>query len=136
MRQVLVYSGSLSWGIIPTTRNRLPFEPGRNGLVGLEQRMEINSPLSLVMFAPPPISTPRGPIAPKFTGAGDTSIGLAEAYRGLAAELDCHYFDAGSVIAASPADGIHLDADQHRRRGTVLAGFVAALPSFARPSER
>ena len=87
MQQILVYSDSLSWGIIPTTRQRLPFEqrwpgvmentllsseksvrviedclngrrtvwedpykPGRNGLVGLAQRIEINSPLSLVIL--------------------------------------------------------------------------------------
>ena len=214
MQQVLVYSDSLSWGIVPTTRQRLPFDarwpgvmegaltgrghsvrviedclngrrtvwedpfkPGRNGLVGLEQRIEINSPLSLVMLmlgtndfqsmhphaawhaaqgmaalvnavrrapiepgmpippvlviAPPPILIPKGPIAPKFTGAADKSIGLAEAYRGIATELGCPYFDAASVIAASPADGIHLDAEQHHRLGNALAGFVAALPEFA-----
>ncbi len=87
MRQVLVYSDSLTWGIIPTTRKRLPFDarwpgvmeialagrghsvrviedclngrrtvwedpfkPGRNGLAGLAQRVEINSPLSLVLL--------------------------------------------------------------------------------------
>jgi lysophospholipase L1-like esterase len=218
VQQVLVYSDSLSWGIVPTTRRRLPFDarwpgvmeialtgrghavriiedclngrrtvwedpfkPGRNGLAGLEQRIEINSPLSLVILmlgtndfqsmhphtawhaaqgiaalvnairrapiepgmpvppvlviAPPPILIPKGPIAPKFTGAGDKSVGLAEAYRGIATELGCHYFDAASVIAASPADGIHLDADQHERLGNALAGFVAALPGFALRSE-
>jgi lysophospholipase L1-like esterase len=219
VQQVLVYADSLSWGIVPTTRRRLPFDarwpgvmeialtgqghsvriiedclngrrtvwedpfkPGRNGLVGLAQRIEINSPLSLVMLmlgtndfqsmhphtawhaaqgiaalvnairqapiepgmpvppilviAPPPILIPRGPIAPKFTGAGDKSGGLAEAYRSIAAELGCHYFDAGSVIAASPADGIHLDADQHERLGNALAAFVVALPGFALSSAR
>jgi len=87
LQQILVYSDSLSWGIIPTTRGRLPFEarwpgvmeialtethhsvrviedclngrrtvwedpfkPGRNGLTGLAQRIEINSPLALVML--------------------------------------------------------------------------------------
>ena len=84
--QILVYGDSLTWGIIPDTRRRLPFDarwpgvlehdligagrrvrviedclngrrtawedpfkPGRNGLVGLEQRIEINSPLALVI---------------------------------------------------------------------------------------
>ncbi len=87
MDQILVYGDSLSWGIIPDTRQRLvferrwpqvlereliqsgcdarviedclngrrtvwddPFKPGRNGLVGLEQRMEVSSPLSLVIL--------------------------------------------------------------------------------------
>ena len=87
MQQVLVYSDSLSWGIIPTTRRRLsfdgrwpgvmeialtgqkhsvrviedclngrrtvwedPFKPGRNGLSGLAQRIEVNSPLALVLL--------------------------------------------------------------------------------------
>ena len=88
MRQILVYSDSLSWGIVPLTRKRLPFDqrwpgvmenrlnakgaavrvvedclngrrtvwddpykPGRNGLVGLAQRIEVNSPLALVILA-------------------------------------------------------------------------------------
>lgn len=87
MHQVLVYSDSLTWGIIPDTRKRLafeqrwpgvmenvlnatgtktrviedclngrrtvledPFKPGRNGAVGLAQRIEIHSPLSLVIL--------------------------------------------------------------------------------------
>ena len=87
MQHILVYADSLSWGIIPTTRQRLafdqrwpgvmeialaaagtavrviedclngrrtvwddPFKPGRNGLVGLAQRIEIHSPLALVVL--------------------------------------------------------------------------------------
>lgn len=85
-QQILVYGDSLTWGIIPDSRRRLPFaarwpgvmeaallaggravrviedclngrrtawddpfKPGRNGLVGLEQRIEIHSPLALVI---------------------------------------------------------------------------------------
>lgn len=87
MQHILVYSDSLSWGIVPTTRRRLafeqrwpgvmelslgaagrrvrviedclngrrtvwddPFKPGRNGLAGLAQRIEIHSPLALVIL--------------------------------------------------------------------------------------
>lgn len=87
MQHILVYSDSLTWGIIPNTRQRLPFDqrwpgvmeialnqqghttrviedclngrrtvfedpykPGRNGLQGLSQRIEIHSPLSLVIL--------------------------------------------------------------------------------------
>ena len=87
MKQLLVYSDSLTWGIIPNTRKRLqfdirwpgvlegtlirsniptrviedclngrrtvwddPFKAGRNGLHGLAQRIEINSPLDIVIL--------------------------------------------------------------------------------------
>jgi len=216
MQQILVYSDSLTWGIIPATRKRLafdarwpgvmeialnerrqsvrviedclngrrtvwddPFKPGRNGLIGLAQRIEVNSPLTLVILmlgtndlqsmhphtawhaaqgiatlvgairqapiepgmpvppvlivAPPPILIPRGPIAAKFTGAADKAVGLADAYRSIASELGCPFFDAGSVTPASAVDGIHLDADQHRTLGLALARFVASLPGVSAP---
>ena len=87
MQHILVYSDSLSWGIIPMTRKRLlfdqrwpgvmeialcstgqkvrviedclngrrtiwddPFKPGRNGLIGLAQRIETHSPIALVVL--------------------------------------------------------------------------------------
>jgi lysophospholipase L1-like esterase len=87
MDQILVYSDSLTWGIIPNSRKRLPFDerwpgvlenklnvsglrvriiedclngrrtvwedpfkPGRNGRCGLAQRIEMHSPLSLVIL--------------------------------------------------------------------------------------
>ena len=87
MQHILVYADSLSWGIIPNTRNRLsfeqrwpgvmenklntqgasvrviedclngrrtvwddPFKAGRSGLVGIAQRIEIHSPLALVIL--------------------------------------------------------------------------------------
>ena len=87
MLQILVYSDSLTWGIIPNTRKRLafeerwpgvlenklnasgkrvrviedclngrrtvwedPFKPGRNGMHGLAQRIEMHSPLALVIL--------------------------------------------------------------------------------------
>ena len=87
MQHILVYGDSLSWGIVPGTRQRLafdarwpgvmegalaaqgrrvrviedclngrrtvwddPFKPGRNGLQGLAQRIEAQSPLALVVL--------------------------------------------------------------------------------------
>ena len=144
-----------------------PYKPGRNGLVGLEQRIEINSPLALVIVmlgtndfqsmhqhyawhsgqglaavlgairrapiepgmpipgilvvAPPPIQTPRGPIAPKFDGAAERCVGLAAAYERVAHEESCRFFDAATVTTSSTVDGVHLDADQHATLGRALA---------------
>jgi lysophospholipase L1-like esterase len=208
---ILVYGDSLTWGIIPGTRNRLPFQgrwagvlegrlresgtdvrviedclngrrtvwedpfkPGRNGLQGLAQRIEIHSPLALVILmlgtndfqfshahnnawaaaqgiatlvneirnapiepgmpvppvllvCPPPILSPKGAIAPKFSGAEARCQGLADAYREVSSRLSCHFFDAGSVTPASRVDGIHLDADQHLTLGEALAPVVARM---------
>jgi len=87
VQQILVYADSLSWGIVPNTRRRLPFDerwpgvmenslaargarvrviedclngrrtvwddpfkPGRKGIDSLPQRIEIHSPLALVIL--------------------------------------------------------------------------------------
>jgi lysophospholipase L1-like esterase len=211
VHQVLVYGDSLTWGIVPNTRQRLPFDqrwPGilenklnesgrrvrliedclngrrtvwedpfkqcRNGLVGLAQRIEMHSPLALVILmlgtndfqfshpynnawsaaqgiatlineirnapiepgmpvplilvvCPPPIQTPRGPVAAKFAGAEQRCAGLADAYRAVSSDLGCHFFDAASVTSSSRVDGIHLDADQHQALARALADVVNSI---------
>lgn len=211
MQHIFVYGDSLSWGIVPNTRKRFPFDqrwpgilenklrelgrsvritedclngrrtvwedcfkPGRNGMTGLAQRMEVHSPLALVILmlgtndfqfshpynnawsaaqgivalvneirrapiepgmpvppilvvCPPPISSPRGVLADKFSGAEQRCAGLSDAYRVACAELGCRFFDAASVTPSSRIDGIHLDADQHLALGTALSESVAAI---------
>ena len=212
MRHILVYGDSLSWGIIPMTRKRLPFESrwpgvlegvlnsrgvpvrvtedclngrrtvwddpfksGRNGLEGLAAKIEVHSPLALVMImlgtndfqsmhphsawhsaqgiaalvtairlapiepempvpsiliiAPPSIQNPKGPLAEKFMGADARCVGLAGAYREVAFNLKCHFFDSSTVTRASDVDGIHLDQHQHFELGQALANVVAGIAS-------
>lgn len=210
MRQILVYSDSLSWGIIPDTRQRLPFHQrwpgvmenkmlergasvrvienclngrrtvfedpykhGRNGLQGLAEVIEMHSPLSLVILmlgtndfqsmhphtawhaaqgvatligairqapiepgmpvppivviAPPPITTPKGNIAAKFAGAAQKCAGLSTAYQTICQQLDCTFFDAGSLVFSSVIDGIHLDTEQHLQLGSAVATLCLNL---------
>lgn len=210
MEQLLVYADSLSWGIIPTSRERLPFarrwpgvletelgdagedirvienclngrrtvwddpfKAGRNGAEGLAQVIEMHSPLRAVLLmlgsndfqvphtnnawscaqgvarliniireapiepgmpipqilvvAPPPLSAPRGPIAPKFQGARERSAGLAEELARVCGEQDTAFFDAGSIVETSPEDGIHLDVEQHQVLGNALVDPVMRL---------
>jgi lysophospholipase L1-like esterase len=211
MQQILIYGDSLTWGIIPGTRNRLafdqrwpgvlenkvntstrrirvmedclngrrtvwddPFKPGRNGLEGLAQRMEIHSPLALVILmlgtndfqfchpyndawsaaqgiatlvkeirsapiepgmpvprvlivCPPRIRQPNGDTTEKYRGAEQRTTGLDQAYKQVASDLKCDFFDAETVATVSAVDGVHLDADQHLKLGNALAGIVEKL---------
>src|SRR5262249_53348444 len=143
------------------------------GLVGLAQRIEIHSPLALVILmlgtndlqsmhtfnawhasqgiarlidtirkapiepgmpaapilvvAPPPIKDPRGPLAPKFMGGDAKYPGLPDAYREIAATLECSFFDAGTVTPSSHVDGIHLDLEQHLALGEAITPIVRGL---------
>lgn len=147
-----------------------PFKPGRNGLTGIGQVIEMHSPLVLVivmlgtndfqsmhphnawhaaqgigalisairqapvepgmtvppilLVAPPPIQTPRGPIAAKFAGADSKCLGLAKEYQAVAHALNCPFFDASTVTTSSTVDGVHLDRNQHGLLGKAIAGKV------------
>jgi len=81
----------------------------------------------ILIVCPPQIRNPRGPIASKFYGAEERSTGLVEAYKQIASDLDCYYFDAGSVITASKIDGVHLDAGQHLDLGKALSELVHSI---------
>lgn len=81
----------------------------------------------ILVIAPPAIGKPQGPISPKFEGGENKCLGLAAAYRKVCAELDCHFFDAGSLVASSKLDGVHLDLEQHLLLGETVAKIVHAL---------
>ena len=82
---------------------------------------------AILVVCPPPICTPKGPLTAKFAGAEQRCAGLSDAYRAVASDLGCHFFDAASVTTSSRVDGIHLDADQHLTLGRALAGVVAPI---------
>ena len=81
----------------------------------------------VLVAAPPPIRTPKGPIAGKFVGGDEKCAGLAEAYREVADSLDCAFFDAATVTTSSQVDGVHLDADQHAALGEAMAKAAGPL---------
>jgi lysophospholipase L1-like esterase len=210
VEHVFVYGDSMSWGIVPGSRRRLPFESrwpgvlegelrrggrdvrvtedclngrrtvwedpfkaGRNGRLGIEQRIEAQSPLDLVILmlgtndfqaahqnlawhssqgvasivgairtapiepgmsvapilivAPPPVGVPSGLMGEKFHGAAERGRGAADAYKRVADELGCSFFDGGAVIRTSPVDGVHLDEAEHRALGQALTSVVGTL---------
>jgi lysophospholipase L1-like esterase len=81
----------------------------------------------VLVVAPPPIQTPRGPIAWKFLGGDAKCAGFAEALQEVATALGCFFFDARTVISSSKVDGVHLDADQHLALGHALSEVVRSI---------
>jgi lysophospholipase L1-like esterase len=62
-----------------------------------------------------------------FAGGDEASRHLSALYAGLADELGCGFFDAGSVAATTPIDGVHLDAENTRAIGAALAPLVRVM---------
>lgn len=62
-----------------------------------------------------------------FAGAKEKSRQFSHYFRLASGWYDVPFFDAGSVIVSSEKDGIHLDADEHRKLGEALAVEVRRL---------
>ncbi|MGI9415423.1 MAG: SGNH/GDSL hydrolase family protein [Hyphomicrobiales bacterium] len=208
MKTVLAYGDSLTWGIVPGTRERHafadrwpnalerelgegvrviengvsgrttvlddPYGPGRNGAAHLPMMLSAHAPLDLIVFmlgindlnycyggrafeamqgmtrlveivrshplepgmaapqvllvAPPHLRTPEDPDYEGYFGhIMEESAKLAPAYRRVAGEQACHFFDAAGAAEASPVDGCHLDAENTRALGRALAPGIRKL---------
>jgi lysophospholipase L1-like esterase len=80
----------------------------------------------VLLVAPPAVAT-LTEYDQMFAGAREKSRQFSHYYRLAAGWQDVLYFDAGSVIVSSEKDGIHFDADEHRKLGEALADEVLRL---------
>lgn len=78
----------------------------------------------VLLIAPPLIVETPTPFGRTFEGAIGKSRGFAAAYREIAEQRKCLFLDAGALVPTSTRDGIHLEADAHRRLGEAIAGVV------------
>lgn len=79
----------------------------------------------VLVVSPPHVGPlPAGYFVEMFAGAEEKSQGFVRHYRLIAAQYGCSFLDAAEVVHASPLDGIHLDADNHRLLGERIAGAV------------
>lgn len=81
----------------------------------------------IILVSPPPII--KGDWADMMDHFGPdaaiaTSVDFAREYEKRAAELQVHFFDAGTVARTDPRDGIHLDPVNTRAIGTGLVPLV------------
>lgn len=80
----------------------------------------------LIVMAPAPIEE-VGFLGEIFVGGAAKSRELAARYRQVAEAQGAAFVDAGEIIQVSPVDGVHFEADQHRRLGEHLVGVVRGL---------
>ena len=74
----------------------------------------------ILVICPPPVED-SGDLAPIFEGAAARCIGLPQAMERIACAAGAAFFDAGSVIAVDPADGVHWSAQTHAILGAAVA---------------
>jgi lysophospholipase L1-like esterase len=84
-------------------------------------------PQVLIVSPPPVCKTSNAEFTAMFDGAIEQSNRLADLYADAAAKRACSFFDAGSVAATTPLDGIHLDAKNTRAIGRALAPVTKTL---------
>ncbi|WP_204115829.1 SGNH/GDSL hydrolase family protein [Shimia biformata] len=75
----------------------------------------------------PPMVQERGCLAEVFAGAEARGQGLADHIHAVAAKTGAAFFDANSVIATDPLDGVHFGPEAHDALGRALADEVAKL---------
>jgi lysophospholipase L1-like esterase len=81
---------------------------------------------ALLVVAPPPVIE-VGCLAEIFAGAAEKSRALPSLYAAVARRRGLGFLDAGSVMAASPSEGVHFDGEGHAALGRAVADAVAAL---------
>ena len=80
----------------------------------------------VLLVAPPAVST-LTEFDQMFDGAREKSRQFSHYYRLAAGWHHLPFFDAESVIVSSEKDGIHFDAEEHRKFGEALADEVRRL---------
>lgn len=84
------------------------------------------APEILIVSPPALTATDNADFAEMFS-AIEESRKLAGAYRRLAEQQGCAFFDAGSVAQTTPLDGVHLDPENTRAVGKGIAPIARRL---------
>ncbi len=80
-----------------------------------------------VLLLAPPKTTRLTEYAAEFEGAEQVSEKFGECFGRVAEALTCPYLDTSTLVVSSLADGIHLEAGEHRKLGLALATQVKEL---------
>lgn len=82
----------------------------------------------ILLVSPPHVTnTDDSGFLQQFPDGIERSRSLSEHFQRVAELHSCHFFDAASVAQTSQVDGIHLDAQNHKRLADGLARKVMAI---------
>ncbi len=85
---------------------------------------QASTPPAILLVSPTRIAATPNPFGHKFDEAIEKSQGLGAAYKEIADELGCHFFDAATVVICPNTDGVHIDETGHGNLGKALAEQV------------
>ena len=77
-------------------------------------------------MCPPPLGK-LSEFADMFEGAPEKSRRLPHYYQEHAELRGCRFFDTGTVIRSSDADGIHFEPQEHQKLGERAAQLVREI---------
>ena len=101
------------------------------GLVKQSTSSSAGGSPQVLLMAPPPVGrlTTVGPtnFPEIFRGAEEKSKMLGEVYQKFAQEAGVAFLDTSEVIISSDVDGIHFEAEEHRKLGEAVAKRVQQL---------
>lgn len=95
--------------------------------IALSYDIQIRHRTFPVLVVCPPNVVETGPLKGEFIGAEAMAPQLAQPLAAYCTARGVSFFDANSVIATSPLDGVHFDADAHGALAKALVAPVMAL---------
>jgi len=78
---------------------------------------------AVLLVAPPSVGL-LTELALMFAGAEENSKKFSRQYHRVAQKYGCELLDAGEVVRPSDRDGIHLEAEEHRKLGNAVGAIV------------
>ena len=92
-------------------------------IAGERSRDREGEPARLLVIAPPPVN-PAMTYAGYYAREIKNSLQFSVEYGRIAQLYGCLFIDAGKIIQAVESDGVHLDAENHRKLGLHVASYV------------
>ncbi len=86
-----------------------------------------DAPDVLVICPPPLGDLSNSPFGGILIGAAEKSHQLSTVLATFCEENDIRLFNAGDIVQSSPVDGVHWEAEEHRKLGTAVAAEVRSI---------